>query len=233
MFILNPQYAYLVFCVGFLVVWATIYVYSPMTRHEQFLISLVAIPGGPLIELLYLRDYWYPVSAFPIKIGPVHTVIEDMLFAFAFSGIVTTLYQLFIKKGLEYYDQTLQGGARNSLFRATIISLILIWFGINSIYATSIGFLAGAQLMISRRPDLIKPALWSGVLVSLSYLGCLAVFYGLVANIEELSRLYWKLNGTSLDIRFFGIPITELSWAFSFGTFFGPFYAFGHRMRYV
>ncbi len=194
--------------------------------------SLISVPGGPLSEILYLRDYWHPISAFPIKIGPVHTVVEDLLFAFAFSGIVATLYQLFARKELKS-NPALGGGMRLACASVAVASLLLVWFGINSIYATSIGFLVGTIWMVSRRPDLLKPAIASGILVGLGYFGCLGVFYGLVANIEELSKLYWKLDGTSLDIRFVGIPITELIWAFSFGTLFGPLYAFGRRMSYV
>lgn len=232
MFVLNPQYVYLVFCAGFLLVWMIIYTYSPTTRHEQLQMSLISVPGGPLSEILYLRDYWHPISAFPIKIGPVHTVVEDLLFAFAFSGIVATLYQLFARKELKS-NPALGGGMRLACASVAVASLLLVWFGINSIYATSIGFLVGTIWMVSRRPDLLKPAIASGILVGLGYFGCLGVFYGLVANIEELSKLYWKLDGTSLDIRFVGIPITELIWAFSFGTLFGPLYAFGRRMSYV
>ena len=232
MFVLNPQYVYLIFCAGFLLVWMIIYTYSPATRHEQLQMSFISVPGGPLIEILYLRDYWHPVSAVPVKIGPVHTVVEDMLFAFAFSGIVAVLYQLFTRKGLKS-DPALDGGVRIACASVVVISLLLVWFGINSIYATSIGFLVGTGWMVSQRPDLMKPAIWSGVLVGLGYLGCVVVFYGLVANIEELSKLYWKLDGTNLDIRFAGIPITELIWAFSFGTLFGPLYAFGRRMSYI
>ncbi|MFZ3032305.1 MAG: lycopene cyclase domain-containing protein [Candidatus Moraniibacteriota bacterium] len=232
MFVLNPQYAYLVFCVGFLVVWVFIYTYSPMTRHEQLQMSLISIPGGPLSELLYLRDYWHPMSAFPVKIGPVHTVIEDMLFAFAFSGIVAVLYQLFTRRSLES-DSAVRSGVRVACASAAIVSLFLVWLGINSIYATSAGFFVGALWMVSRRPDLRRPAILSGILVSLGYLGCLVVFYGLVANIDELSQSFWKLHDTNLDIRLVGIPITELIWAFSFGSLFGPLYAFGRHKRYV
>jgi hypothetical protein len=232
MFIINPQYVYLVFCVGFLIVWTFIYWYSPGTRTEQLWMSVIAIPGGPLSEVLYLRDYWYPPSAFPIRIGSVHTIVEDMMFAFTFTGITTTLYQIFTKQSLRS-DPALQGGATIAFSGFVIASLFLVWWGINSIYATSVGFLVGAAWMVWRRPDLIKPSIGSGTLISLGYLLCLFGMYTTVANIEELSDAYWTIDGTPLDIRLVGVPATELIWAFSFGTFFGPLYAFIRRMRYV
>jgi type IV secretory pathway TrbD component len=156
MFVLNPQYAYLALCVGFVLVWILIYTYSPSTRREQLQMSLICIPGGPLSELLYFRDYWYPESAFPIRIGRIHTIVEDMLFAFAFAGITTVLYQIAVGRSLQR-DSTLVGGSRYACLIVTIVSVLLIWGGTNSIFATALGFLAGALWMIARRPDLAWP----------------------------------------------------------------------------
>ena len=233
MFIINPQYAYLALCIGFLLVWVLIYTYSPMTRHEQLRMSLVSIPGGPLSELLYFRDYWYPESAFPIRIGPIHTIVEDMLFAFAFAGIVTTLYQIAVSRSLQR-ELTLNGGARYTCLGVAIISLLLIWLGANSIFATSIGFLVGTAWMIRQRSDLMWPAMLSGFLTALTMFVVYLVGYHVVANSEELLAGIWKLHQTEWGSkRVVGIPVTELVWAFAFGTLFGPLYAFGRRMRYV
>lgn len=234
MFTLNPQYAYLVLCAGFVLVWILIYTFSPMTRHEQFRMSLVSIPGGPLSELLYFRDYWYPESAFSLRLGPIHTLVEDCLFAFTFAGITATLYQI-VRGRYLIAGSHLKGGVRQSCLLVAIVSLPLIFLGeVNSIFATSVGFLFGTAWMVWCRPDLWRPALTSGFLVMLMMLTVYLGGYYAVANSEDILRNIWKLYETPWGTRrVMGIPATELIWAFSFGTLFGPLYAFGLRKRYV
>lgn len=233
MFTLHPQYAYLVLCSGFVLVWILIYTYIPFTRHEQLRMSVACIPGGPLSELLYFRDYWYPESAFPLQLGPIHTLVEDSLFAFAFAGITTTLYQI-VRGHYLIAGSNLKGGARQSCLLVAIVSLSLIFLGeLNSIFATSIGFLMGAAWMVWRRPDLFWPALGSGFLVMLMMLAVYLAGYYAVENSEDILRNIWKLYEAPWGSRrMAGIPLTELIWAFSFGTFFGPLYAFGLHKRY-
>lgn len=230
MFVVDVQYAYLVAHLPYVFMWIGLYVYFPHVRQALLGMSLVCSVGGPLSELLYFRDYWSPESAFPIRIGPIHTVVEDLLFAFTFTGIVSVMYQTVRSKVL-MSDQTLPGGARYACLAVAIISLLLVWLGVRTIYATMAGFLSGTLYMLSWRKDLARVSVESGGLTVLVMAAGHTLAYLLIANSDEVVQRFWYSTYTEVWGKW-SVLAVELIWAFAFGTLFGPLYAFARRKRY-
>ena len=230
MFVVDIQYAYLVAHLPYILMWIGLYVFFPLVRHALVWMSLVCALGGPLSAPLFVPSYWMPESAFSVRIGSFKFMIEDVINASVFTGIVSAMYQAVHSKVL-VDDRSLSGGARYACLTVAFVSLLLVAF-INAIFATAAGFLAGALYVVHRRGDLAQASIESGGLAVLSMAIGHTLAYLLIVNGDEVVRRFWHFTYTEVWGKA-GVLAVELVWAFAFGTFFGPLYAFGRRMRYV
>ena len=226
---INFHYAYLALDIPFIIAWILIFIFSKSTRKEQLTMSLLFLPTGTISELLYFQDYWNPASILSANIGPIHFLFEDFIFSFAIMGIGVVIFNIIFKR-LKYELLKPVNGAFFFILQAVIavlMSLILFFFfGINSIFATSFGFLSSAILILILRKDLIFNSIMSGILMASLMFACYLSLIYLVANTENLLRQGWLIYGTPLDIRIFHVPLTEIIWGFAFGMFIGPLYEF-------
>lgn len=194
---------------------------------------LVAIIG-PISEIFYFKDYWMPESIFPIFLGKFPLMIEDLFFGFAIGGISAVIYEIAFRKKLSRVSVSSKYVVKTAYVALlfVIVLLGLLGYGINSIYASAVAFVASAMIVIFIRHDLFKNALFSGIgvmfVMFLSYLFLYGIF---VSNAEELLKQGWLLHGSSLDTRAFGIPVTEMVWGFAWGFFAGPWYEFVNRKK--
>jgi len=212
-------YQYLIGTGIFFIIWLALYIYRKKLRKEMLFMSILIAPLGPISQIFYLRDYWNPNYLFSIfGFG-----IEDILFGFFIGGIAAVIYEeFFIKKIKKTKSET-----NSTIFILALIGLALFLIlnlasKINSIYASSIGFIVIASIILFKRKDLIKNAIISGILVSLImfifYLIYLTIFPTIISN-------WWQLEKIS-GILIIGIPIEELLWGFAWGFLAGPFYEF-------
>ncbi len=216
------QYAYLI---GDLLlafpVWLWLFLRRKDLRREILLLSVIVGFLGPISELLYLRDYWEPELFNGWAIG-----IEDYLFGFFVGGISGSLYEeLFGKR----YAKRQNRKHHWSLFilpallvAVTIMGVLVFSFNINSIYATSLAFLAVAIIIIFYRRDLWIDSLASGLLAGLF----MFVFYQFFLSLfPEAIIKWWKLGNLS-GLFLTDVPIEEFLWAFAWGMMAGPMYEF-------
>ncbi|MCK4649850.1 hypothetical protein KAT36_01325 [Candidatus Pacearchaeota archaeon] len=223
---LNYQYSYLIGVGIFFIIWLALFLYRKKFRKEMLTMSIIIAPLGPISQLFYLRDYWNPIYLLTIfNIG-----IEDILFSFLIGGIASVIYEeFFIKK----FKRTKKESGNNVIILAIIgmvffIVLNLI-FKINSIYASSIGFLIIASVILFKRKDLIKNAIVSGILVTF----IMFIFYSIYTTIfPNIIQDWWQLEKIS-RILILGIPIEELLWGFTWGFLAGPLYEFWQGKREV
>ena len=76
--------------------------------------------------------------------------------------------------------------------------------------------------MLFQRPDLLKNAVISGILVAM----LMIVFYTIYISIfPNIIKDVWILDNLS-NVLIFGAPIEEFTWAFSWGFCAGPIYEF-------
>jgi len=223
------NFAYMFLNIGFGILWVVFFIAYPQTRKFQFMVSILAAPLGPVIECLYFRDYWYPMSLWEMHWGFLRILPEDLFFAFFFTGTTSMLAHMTGKK-----VGVLQLKSPVNLIGIGLASILvaipIIMMGVNSIFATSISFLFIAGLIILIKRESWKYAMYSGMATTLMLFLIYIVSYYLVANIEEILKSTWFLYGhPMLGKRITNIPITEIVWGFSWGAMTGAVrnYLFG------
>lgn len=221
------KYAYLIASFFFLAVWLLIFLKAKHLRKPMLIMSLITASFGPISELWYFADYWKPEIALPLPIGG----IEDILFGFSIGGIGAFAYEsLFIRGICKCEEKKLKREWFLLIFFIVIGTSMIILnnlLGLNSIFASSIGMIIVAAVMLYLRPDLITNAVGSAFLVA----GTMFVIYFLGQEFFPSAHAWmlkiWKLSSTSEGVIIFKhIPWTEMLWGLSWGLVWGPMYEF-------
>lgn len=194
----------------------------------MLIMSAITALFGPISEIWYFADYWQPGIALPL---PFIGGVEDMLFGFSIGGIGAFSYEtLFVRGICKCEEKKLKKEWFLFVFFAIVGGSMIVLnnlLGINSIFASSIGMVVVAALMLFLRPDLIANALGSAFLVA----GTMFVIYFLGQELfpegHSWMERIWKLSGKPEGIIIFKhIPVTEMLWGFSWGLVWGPMYEF-------
>lgn len=233
--IIDFQYVYFALTIPFIAFWLLFFIFSKRTRKEQLIMSILFLPAGTIAELLYFQDYWNPGSILSTTIGPIRILLEDFLFVFAIAGIGAVIYEIvFGKKLLKMRKSVNKIFAFSMIIVISVLASCLLFFiGINSIFATSVGFIIAALFFINQRTDLLINSLLSGVAVMFIMFISYFILFNVIMNTETMIRQGWLLYGTSLDFRIFGIPFTEMIWGFAWGMLLGPLYEFVKGVRTI
>ena len=194
----------------------------------MLIMSLLTASFGVISEIWYFADYWEPEIALPL---PYIGGVEDLLFGFSIGGIGAFVYESVFVRGIcKCSEKELKREWFLFVFFAiTGTSMIVLnnVLGINSIFASSIGMIIVATIMLYIRPDLIPNALGSAVMVA----GVMFVIYYLGQEAFPSAHTWmtsiWKLYGTSQGVVLFKhIPWTEMLWGLSWGLVWGSMYEF-------
>jgi len=233
--VIDFQYVYFILTIPFMILWLLFFTFSKRTRKEQLTMSLLFLPVGTIAELLYFQDYWDPGSILSTTIGPIHILLEDFLFVFAIAGIGAVIYEIIFGKRLLKMRKSVNKTLAFSvvIIVSVLASYLLFSIGINSIFATSAGFVIATLFFVSQRTDLLINSLISGIAVMFIMFISYFILFNAITNTEMILRQGWLLYGTSLDFRVFGIPFTEMIWGFAWGMLLGPLYEFVKGLRTV
>lgn len=224
----DVSHAYFIFTLPFTVLWAALFIFKKKTRREQLVMSVVGMFLGPITEILHFQDYWMPQSIASIRIGSFQLMVEDLIFGFVFGGLAAVMYEDFIGVHLAKPSRKFHIviSALPIVAIGFFFTTVLFVVGLNSIFAVSGGLCIIALFIVLERRDLLYDSILSGFFVAF----ILGVFYfaaeHLVTNMEELFNHVWFLQETSLGVRFAGVPMTEMVWAFAWGFACGPLYVF-------
>lgn len=229
------EWIYLAITVPFVVVWCVLWLSAPHVRRELIRTSVAFAVIGVVVEnLFYYQDYWSPQSIFPIDVAGFLLFPEALLFGGVFGGIAAVVYRVVFRMREEFRDTN---GSRSRFFVSggifLSISYALFFLGVNSIYAHACASLALAAFIAFRRDDLRAMVFGSGVLTLVIMFSCYSLVWALVSNMEQLLAAVWLLYDTPLDVRFLGIPLTELLWGFSAGSAIGVIRAYVKGIRYT
>lgn len=215
------QYVYLLLGFFLSIVWCIIFYYKRDLRRNMLKSSTIGGFSGFIAEYWYLKDYWRP----PTVLGKAMVSIEDFIVGFFIIGISMSIYSfVFNKQEIEYVK------SRKRYFYSMFIigalaMMILPSFGYNSMIVSPIMFLLCTLIILMIRKDLIKKALYSGVLLLMVALPIYAILFLIIS--PNYWNNYWLLSNTEYNIAVFGkIPIIEIIWYFSWGSFGGVCYNF-------
>lgn len=220
-------YAYLLGDLAFLAVWGLLFWKARAFRREMIVLSLITGFFGPISEYWYFADYWQPELLFKFPIGG----FEDFLFGFSIGGIGAVVYEVIFvnhiclcqRKKLKKEWYLLIFG----LILGTTMVVLNNLLGVNSIYASSLGMIFAAAIMLYFRPDLILNAVGSGILVALIMFFIYIIPQILFPWVHQWMAQMWKLYGSRQGILLFAhVPLTEMIWGFSWGFVWGPIYEF-------
>jgi len=220
------QYAWLVWSLILLVIWAIIYLSlrSKESKKEMFVVSLWTSLLG-LTEPFFVPEYWNPPSLFNLaqKTG---FDIESLLFAFGVGGLVVVIYERIFRVRHERMSTKEKHHPRHKYHLAVLLSapiifvLLLIFTNLNPIYSTFIALIGGGLFTWYCRPDLKKKMFASAFIFTFLYF---AYFLTLIIAHPGYVETVWNLEAIS-GILIAGIPLEELMFAFGFGFLWSSVY---------
>lgn len=186
--------------------------------------STITAIMGPLSEYLYTKDYWKPILTLNLHVANFSIALEDIIFGFAFGGLVSIVYEFIIGKKFKRKGKLNYFRILIFIFPGLLCFVILnIILGLNSIFASMVGCIIGAIIVYALRPDLIWDIMLSGLFTGLGTLTFYLFYTRIFANYASQT---WMLSDTKMGLLIFGAPWTEIVWAFVHGLFIGPFYEF-------
>jgi hypothetical protein len=214
---IEPKYEFFLADLCFLFIWLVLYFLRPDLKRKFIKFSIYCGIMGLVTEYWFFEDYWQPLTVFGKKI----ISFEDFLCGFTIGGMSFTLYDvIFRKKDVRYLPK------KRKEFKYLFVVFILFMFflinlcGLNTIFVNSIALLGFAAYMVIKRNDLLLPTLYSGVLLTVLML----VVYHVIFNIffPDFWKRSWLFENTSHGIYIYkNIPLSEIIWYFSWGSFAG------------
>ncbi len=206
------RFVYLTFALYLLVAWCLVWRFSAR-RRRLVLISVVGLVAGPLAEVFYFYDYWRPPTAF----GNGVVSLADMVAGFALAGVPAGLHYIWFPQKTAASAQP-QMGLFLGLLAIGVVALSIVTFAtpVNSMLASPLLFLLATAVILSLRPDLVKPALVGGFVLLVLVLPIYCLLFNFVS--PHFWQDYGLFGGTLIDVSVWGIPLTELLWYATWGA---------------
>ena len=193
--------------------------------RKMLFVGIIFGCSATIIAHLYaVKDYWHPIYL----MWPFN--IEDFLYGFFYGGIIASFYEVV------FHRQRKNAGKFNTIwflifcvFSIASFLIITTIFKINSIVAHILPPILVSMVVCMKRPDLIKPSLFTAIMTLILTAG---VFVVLQLIYPGFFGQYWYLGNLS-GVRIGGIPIEELLFAFFLGFGGSHFYEFlfGYRLE--
>lgn len=185
--------------------------------------SIFTMPFG-LTEPLFVPEYWSPPSIFDLALRTGFD-IESLIFCFGIGGISAVLYNLITGQKLKPIRAIERQRSRHRVHFGALTAPflafpLLYFFPWNPIYPAIVAMLIGAVATVLCRPDLLRKT-WIGGFLFLAYyvvflLGLEVIAPGFVAQV-------WNLDALS-GINIAGMPLEELLFAITFGSYWSGVY---------
>jgi hypothetical protein len=228
---MNHQYSYLLGSGILLTIWFVLFFWRKDVRKEMSKISLIFGFVGIISQVIYTRDWWYPLTITNTLIG-----IEDFIFGFSVAGIASVIYEEIFKKKIRLRKIPQREKIKKNkkfflvgLFLALMFFIFFYLFKLNSFYSSIIIFVLPTLYIWTKRSDLIFDSLASGFLLMLvSFLAFI---------IPELLTPGWVESAWYLEnlsgIIILTAPLEDVIWFFLAGAFIGPLYEFSEEGKLV
>jgi hypothetical protein len=225
---MDDKFGYLFLGLSFLIFWILFFVLRQDLRRKQIKVSLKGGFMGPIAEYLNYKDYWHP----PSLMGNELIFVEDFIIGFSITGVSVVVFDIFFKTTDGTYVQNERKTFGIMFFLGLISLFYFSGLGFNSVFVSSIMLPILTLFIFIKRPDLIKLACWTSFIVVCIML----VVYHILYNIlfEKFWDKYWLLANTKYGVTILGnIPITEIIWFFTWGSFAGVAHNFSSGQKKV
>ncbi|MCC7290381.1 hypothetical protein IT417_04000 [bacterium] len=213
--LIGETYAYFYGSLFGILVTALIYVLKPSLRKTILVNGLAVSFMGVILEYFFFQDYWTPPLLFQFgRFGG----IADLMFGFAAGAMGATLPELIL--GIRSKRVLNLRSIIPFYFVALLIQITLIIIAqrlsINSIYASSLGFMLCSLIILIFNRGLIVKQIISGLLGGT----ILVIGEGIIlrAFAAQYLEKYFLLYKDIFVLSNFFIP-TEFIWGVCFGMF--------------
>jgi len=188
--------------------------------------AIVAAAGGPLCEYWSVQDYWQPEYLLHINLGQWTFGLEDIAAGCLVSAFSVAVFELVAGRNDEPGASSRLATCLLRMYAPCIVGLALMVAvsavsSINSIWRAVIIAYVLSAVMLSRRLDLVRPAIVTAVVGGFVMWVCYAGFWLLVY--PGLVRAWWHDDAIVMLLPG-GVPITEVIWAVAAAAFIGPLY---------
>jgi len=160
-----------------------------------------------------------------VQIGNWVFGIEDYIFAFAFAGLCSGIFDLLARKSgqkelLRFDPMGFIGAVLLGLACLLIMGALIGFLKVNSLHAIVAAFLMiSAAIILVRRPKLITPAVKAAFIVAV----VMWIFYrGFFLQLFPKIMSEWWDVGALSGMTLGGVPIEEVIWAWTAALFAGP-----------
>lgn len=228
----------LIYLICTLVIFA-IYILVLLIRKDlrkiMLITSALLVLTGPVSEILFYKDYWYPPTFLDIQIFGIRILIEDFLFAFVAPTLGALLYLILFNHHLDGKLTSI----KNYILRFSLFALplLILFFGItligniNSILSITISALINSAVILYVRRDLLKTFFITSLLSGAATF----FFYYIIILIIGKSYLYsvWLLNHQLFGFHFLGsvIPLTEVLFSAAVMPFIAILILFSSKLK--
>lgn len=225
------EYNFLILSLIFLIPGAVIFTRRKDLRITIKKMSLIALPFA-FTERFFYPTYWKPNFLFNLG-NRIGFGVEDFIFVAGLASFTSTVYAFasgkrYIKKSSENSNYFLK---RIIIISLSLIVLMSLSFQMNIpvIYASSFLMILLPVIITFKRPELLGPGIFGGILSA-------AVYFILCLAFEMIyPGVFKKIWNTSLFLNKFamGVPLEELIYGFGAGssaTIIYP-YTFNYKFR--
>jgi len=219
------MYTYAIGALFFLGIWFVLFACVRKSRKPMLWASLALGHTGPISQYWHMRDYWSPIYMAKVQIGNWVFGIEDYIFAFAFAGLCSGIFDLLARKSgqkelLRFDPMGFIGAVLLGLACLLIMGALIGFLKVNSLHAIVAAFLMiSAAIILVRRPKLITPAVKAAFIVAV----VMWIFYrGFFLQLFPKIMSEWWDVGALSGMTLGGVPIEEVIWAWTAALFAGP-----------
>jgi hypothetical protein len=225
---IDHKYSYIILGALFLILWLILFSLRKDVRREMWATSLLFGVVALILEPVIYNDWWVPLT-----ITGTIPCIESFLFGFACGGIAAVIYEEISRKKLKPIKKEIEKN-NSKLWAITILGFISFFsmfciLKIDSFLSSSISMIILITIIYTKRPDLIKNSIVSGIATLISAF----IIYSIMQIITPgWIESFWIFKNTP-KIIFLNVPIDDIIWFLLFGALWGPLYEYIKNKKLV
>jgi hypothetical protein len=226
----RDQFVWLAWSSAFLVPWIALFLAAPAFRGRMLRVSAATSLLG-LTEPIFVPEYWNPPSLLDLA-QRTGFDLESVIFCFAIGGLGAFGYHALAGRSLGPMPAHERARGRHRFHRLALAAPFIAFVPLyllpwNPIYAGIAALAIGGAANVLCRPDLGRNTLLGGALFAALYAAFMALL--VVAAPGYIGRV-WNLQGLS-GLSLGAVPVEELAFGFSFGTYWTGIYEHFAWMR--